>query len=458
METARQEKDRKNRALIRDLIADMPPYYEKYINHGLATGSKTLTLLNYTYDMRIFLGWATGHKEGYRNLPMRDVPLQLFIDITQHDLDDYQLYLRSYPDPSGKMTPMKDRNGKIVCWKKGEAGPEGEPRMVPVIRKNDDAGVRRKSMSLSTFYNYLILNDLAPKNPLFKRKVVSVTEKPEKIRLKNDEPGRLLQGIEDGAGVYTVRQKRFHEMLFRRDYAMIVVFLDTGIRVSELVGLDMTDLNFQESYFLVTRKGGRQDKVFFSDEVSRALLDYIEGEPIPENLITRYSEKQLNGYMDFIRQHLLSDSLEDVIRETYGDVDDTFLSDMETIASYLRASGRSAFRPDNTNAVFLSLRGKRISISSVQKMLKKYILNCLIIPMDGHQAVDPGTIERLHKVSVHKLRTSYATRLAEAGVTPEVMRKLMGHSSPSVVFKYYTDVENSRLRDVASTIQTFEDD
>lgn len=61
-----------------------------------------------------------------------------------------------------------------------------------------------------------------------------------------------------------------------KDIAIITLFLSTGIRVSECVGLDMNDVNFRENSIRIIRKGGNESVLYFGAEVEKALLDYIE--------------------------------------------------------------------------------------------------------------------------------------------------------------------------------------
>ena len=58
-------------------------------------------------------------------------------------------------------------------------------------------------------------------------------------------------------------------------FAMLLLFLGTGIRVSECVGLDVDDLDFDMNAFLVTRKGGDQSILYFPDQVADALRTYL---------------------------------------------------------------------------------------------------------------------------------------------------------------------------------------
>lgn len=60
------------------------------------------------------------------------------------------------------------------------------------------------------------------------------------------------------------------------DLAIITLLLGTGIRVSECVGIDIKDIDFDESRILITRKGRKEHYVYFGSEVEKSLLDYME--------------------------------------------------------------------------------------------------------------------------------------------------------------------------------------
>ena len=71
-------------------------------------------------------------------------------------------------------------------------------------------------------------------------------------------------------------QQRFQKITSKRDYAILSLFLGTGIRVSECVGLDVEDIDFKNYGITVTRKGGNQMTVYFGQEVADALEKYLE--------------------------------------------------------------------------------------------------------------------------------------------------------------------------------------
>ena len=97
----------------------------------------------------------------------------------------------------------------------------------------------------------------------------------EIIRLEVDEVVKLLDMSEQGNGLTTM-QKGFHKHTKERDFALLSLFLGTGIRISECVGLNVDDVDFDNNAFTITRKGGSRVILYFSDEVKDALLKWIE--------------------------------------------------------------------------------------------------------------------------------------------------------------------------------------
>ncbi len=94
------------------------------------------------------------------------------------------------------------------------------------------------------------------------------------IRLDANEVADLLDTTEQGIGM-TKNQRYYHDATKVRDVAILSLFLGTGIRISELVGLDLNDIDFTNNQFVVTRKGGNQEVLAFGPEVQNALLAYL---------------------------------------------------------------------------------------------------------------------------------------------------------------------------------------
>jgi site-specific recombinase XerD len=96
------------------------------------------------------------------------------------------------------------------------------------------------------------------------------------IRLDPNEIAMLLDEAESGEKL-TAKQLAIHQKTKVRDIALLTLLLGTGIRVSECVGLNIEDVDFNNDAIRIIRKGGNEALVYFGDEVREALLAYIEG-------------------------------------------------------------------------------------------------------------------------------------------------------------------------------------
>ena len=131
------------------------------------------------------------------------------------------------------------------------------------------------------------------------------------IHLDPDEVAKLLNESENPTEL-NKREMAFNRVTSVRDTALLSLFLGTGIRVSECVGLNVKDIDLENNAFKITRKGGNQTILYFSEEVKEPLVKWIKE-----------------------RKYWLSeDSKED--------------------------------------ALFLSLQKKRICVRAVEKLVKKY--------------------------------------------------------------------------------------
>ena len=132
--------------------------------------------------------------------------------------------------------------------------------------------VNRKLSSLRTFYKYLIRQGKTTIDPLRKIKGPK-NKKPLPVFLKESEMNRLLDDTDFGEGFKGCR-----------DRLVIEVFYATGMRLSELIGLDDKDVDFSASLLKVTGKRSKQRLIPFGDELRELMLEYINvrNETIPE--------------------------------------------------------------------------------------------------------------------------------------------------------------------------------
>lgn len=233
---------------------------------------------------------------------------------------------------------------------------------------NDERALKRKLASLRTFYNYLYKNELIDTNPAIKVDMPKIHEKAI-IRLDVDEVAQLLDEVESGESL-TARQQMYHQRTKKRDLALLTLLLGTGIRVSECVGLDMDDIDFKNNGIKILRKGGAEVMVYFGDEVMETLTDYLEE------------------------------------RKEIAAVD------------------------GHTNALFLSLQNKRISVRAVENLVKKY----------------SKLVTNVKKITPHKLRSTYGTTLYQETGDIYLVADVLGHKDVNTTRKHYAALEEDRRR------------
>ncbi len=135
-------------------------------------------------------------------------------------------------------------------------------------------------------FKYFFNKEYLPTNVSAKITMPKIHEK-EIIRLESDEVVDILNVAENGSSHLTPQQVAYHEITHIRDTALLTLFLGTGIRISECVGLNVNDIDFNVNGFTVTRKGGARVILYFSDEVADALRAYLKeratNEKIPKD-------------------------------------------------------------------------------------------------------------------------------------------------------------------------------
>lgn len=161
----------------------------------------------------------------------------------------------------------KDFNNYLIYMEKYEA--DG------VEHQNDIPSIRRKITAIRRFFNFLYETEVINTNEIQKVKTPKLPKKKPIVYMTHDESKDFLDNVSNGTEL-TEREKIFHDKLKDRDLAIIYLMLSTGIRISECVELDITDIDMKSSSVLVTRKGGNKEIVYFSDEASSYLQIYLE--------------------------------------------------------------------------------------------------------------------------------------------------------------------------------------
>jgi site-specific recombinase XerD len=201
------------------LLLDMPEFCVDFFV-GIQNRTTPLTRINYAYDLRVFFDYYVKAKK--LKIDIKNITLQNLETLTTFDIEIYLNYLNNY----------FFNNKQSQC---GEHAKE------------------RKLCSLRTLIKYFFKKDLLKTD--VGSKVSSVKIKQHNItRLDIDEVVKLLNLVEYSTSSFSTHQKIYIEQTRLRDLAILTLFLGTGIRVSELVGIDKNDIDFNNSSFKVVRK------------------------------------------------------------------------------------------------------------------------------------------------------------------------------------------------------------
>ena len=214
----------------------------------------------------------------------------------------------------------------------------------------------RKIASIRSFFKYMTVTaKLLDENPV---QDLDSPKLPKSLPryLTLEESQRLLSAV-DGSNK-------------ERDYCILCIFLNCGLRISELVGMNVND--YRGDNLRVIGKGNKERTVYLND-ACRAALD---------------------AWLD-VRRNLV---------------------------------------PARVSAMFLSNRRTRISVDSVQVLVKKYLKKA-------------GLDASLY--STHKLRHTAATLMLQNGVDVRTLQEVLGHENLNTT-QIYTHIDNAELRTAAA--------
>ena len=266
---------------MREVLDTLPRFCKQFFR-GIEPTTSARTRLGYAYDLRTFFEYLHNVNPSLSKKDIRDYDVSILNQIEREDIEEYLEYLSLYAKDDREIT-------------------------------NNEQGKKRKMSALRSMYSYFYKSEQISRNTAELINMPKLHEH-EIIRLEPNEVATLLDQVEAGEKL-TKAQLKYHEKTKLRDVALLTLLLGTGIRVSECVGIDFDDIDFDTNGLRIHRKGGYNTVVYFPDEVREALLTYINQrkEIIPEE--------------------------------------------------------------GSENALFLSLQNKRISVRAVEKLVKKYAQN-----------------------------------------------------------------------------------
>ena len=337
------DRNRNNMRKLNEMLGDLPPFCSVFFI-GIQDTTTPLTRLNYAVDLKLFFNYLVTYETAFYNKPIQSILLSDIDEIDAQLIERYMAYISYYDKEDGS------------------------------VYTNGERGKLRKLSSLRAFFKYFFNKDMLRANVATKVRSPKLHEKPI-VRLEDQETAELMYSCDTLSG-FSEHQKKYNENFKTRDNAIISLFLTTGIRVSECVGLNVDDINFNLNSFRVTRKGGNQVILYFGEETAEILKNYL-----------RYRE--------------------------------------------------SLQLPNEEKALFISSQKKRMSVRSMEYLVKKYA-----------KVATP-----LKKITPHKLRSTYGTNLYNETKDIYIVAEVLGHKDVNTTKKHYAAISEDVRKSVAGKVK-----
>ena len=228
------------------LLSEILPRFCRKYHDDRVLRLSAKTQYNYASKMRIFLEYLHDHSPYFNKKAVRDITLD---DIALLTKDDFL---------------------EFIAWLLNQKACRNSTK---TLRKNSKSTADNYLACLSSYMSYFFRNEMLPKNPLIGIDREKKQVKPI-IHLRDDERMNYLDAVCTGSGLSN-RQKSHWDKNKLRESCMMLVLIDTGIRVSELVGLDIDDVDLDHFKLSIHRKGNKLDNAYFSDTTADILAEYL---------------------------------------------------------------------------------------------------------------------------------------------------------------------------------------
>ena len=406
----RSERDANINKTIKRLLKNAPEYMSEYFQHMNNGRREITTQLSYIRDIIDLLKYEKEMLGAYHDIELKDIPISLFSSLKLQDLNEYRTYLKTE-------------------------------------KKISNASSKKRFSAISSFYQFLNMNEYTTNNPMLNFEFPAVNKK-KIIKLDSSLSNKLLNGIlrndsylvqseEHGDRIVPIDDavKIKREKIVLRNYAIVCLFLGSGLRVSELVGLDLEDVDFRQNSLTVITKGGDETSVYFGEEVEQALRDYLYGLPLPSEILNKYRYVR-EDVLEWCKNHISDVNFIEKVENKYHDCDEQFKRDMIKLRYSMLRQGRTSLRPrKGCNAVFVTTRGTRMSVRSVELMIKEMVQTYL------------PEYDDKNKFSPHKLRATCASRILTQTGDIVLASTQLNHSNISTTAAFYAELKKEQQKE-----------
>lgn len=225
------------------------------------------TQISYIKDYTIFLEYLLELPEFKDIEKIGDFNIEHIRKLEEKDISGFLTYLTYYSKS------FKRKNGKEYTQS----------------FTNTQIGKSRKIAGLHTLFQWLERQKDYKITDITKYIEVKVNAKKQiKDSLTDEEVNRLISVIVDDINIESNKASAFHQKYKNRDIAMFYIMAYTGIRISELVQLDIKDVSLKDGKMIVIRKGGDEEILYLPEEGLPLLEEYIESRKAMVGIETQY--------------------------------------------------------------------------------------------------------------------------------------------------------------------------
>ena len=185
-----------------------------------------------------------------------------FLDYLSSELNRSQQTVESYRDDLKHFEKFAKDLSDSFSWETVDSDMVRDWMESMMDKGNSAATVSRRLSALKTFYRFALAGHYVESDPVYSIKGPK-KEKPLPQFVKESEMDELLDRQAWGDDYNNVRAR-----------TIIILFYETGMRLSELVNLDDKDVNFVTLEIKITGKGNKQRIVPFGDELKNTLLEF----------------------------------------------------------------------------------------------------------------------------------------------------------------------------------------
>ncbi|MGN0665002.1 MAG: tyrosine-type recombinase/integrase [Huintestinicola sp.] len=217
-------------------MKDCPPYLKEYIFYMRVVKNRSeKTIESYYLDLRLYLRYLKQNRMTNVKDPdvIIDVPFDVVTNISIADVYEYLNYSAEE-------------------------------------RGNNDKTRARKIAALKSFYRAAANNKLSTyhidKNPVENLDVPS-PKKPKPKYLDLDDSRRLLESVSLESDSY------------ERDFCILMLFLNCGMRLAELVGINLQDVDFEDRTIRLLGKGSKERIIHMNEGCAEAIMNYLAVRP-----------------------------------------------------------------------------------------------------------------------------------------------------------------------------------